>query len=165
MAAESQIRIWRLSNDSVTLDYASVRVHYSPQGERITDRLGLTHRIAPATLRFPTGLTLSVLAEELTGISTAPQPMSVVDWLETRFRQQELLIAYVRGESLCEGGAALTRNLAYACYIEELPSDYFGTLPTVGQGPEAVDLSLLVVGDGTFTDFSLFSSMTLGQRP
>jgi len=165
MGAESQVRIWRLTNDYITLDYASVRVHYSPQGERITDRLGLVHRIAPTLVRYPTGLTLSLLAEELTGQSTAPQPSAVVDWLEAQFREQQLLIVYVRGESLAVGGAEITRNLAYACYVEELPADYFGTLPVVGQGPEAVELSLLVVADGTFTDFGLFSSMTLGQRP
>ena len=75
MAADSKIRLWRASDDYITLSYAQARVHYAEQGERIRDRLGLLHRIVPPVERYPTSLTLSLVAEELTALNNASAPV------------------------------------------------------------------------------------------
>jgi hypothetical protein len=159
MAAESQVRLWAAGPEHATLSYAQVRVHYSEQGERIRDRLGLLHRISPNCMRYPTGLTLSVLAEELTQLNTLGPPRSVLDWLEYHFRAQSELVVFVRGETLSTGGG-LNRLLAYKGRLDELPPHYFGTLPTIGGGPEYLELLLTVHEDGTFTDFDDLGTYT-----
>lgn len=159
MAAESQVRLWAAGPEHVTLSYAQVRVHYSEQGERIRDRLGLLHRITPDCMRYPTGLTLGILAEELTQLSTLGPVRSVLDWLEYHFRAQSELVVFVRGETLSPGGE-LKRYLAYKGRLDELPAEYFGTLPTVGGGPEYVEVLLTVHEDGTFSDFSNLATYT-----
>ena len=160
MAADSQIRIWKTSDDYITLDYAQSRVHYAEQGERIRDRLGLVHRIAPGVARYPIALTLSILAEELTRMnaSGASTPRSVLEWLEYYFRGQAMLVVYLKGETLAMDGSDLTRDLAYKAYIEDLPQEFFGTLPIVGSGPEMVELPMLVTDDGTFSNFDSLES-------
>ena len=158
MATDSTIRVWSLGPDSVTLSYAQLLVHYSPQGELLTDRLGLVHHIRAGCARYPTGLTLRILAEELTLLSDGSQPQSVLAWLEYHFRAQSELVVYARGDTLAEGGAALSRHLAFKGRIIELPAEYFGTLPVVGGGPEYVEMELTVHEDGTFSDFDSLNS-------
>ena len=153
MAADSRVRVWAAGPEHITLSYAQVRVHYAEQGERIRDRLGLLHRISADCMRYPTGLALSLLAEELTGVSTLGPARSLLDWLEYHFRAQSELVVFVSGATLAESGGELTRRLAYKAYIDELPPHYFGTLPTVGGGPECLELALTVHEDGTFADF------------
>jgi len=162
MAADSQIRLWRASNDYITLNYAQARVRYTEQGERIRDRLGLTHRIAPSTERYPTGLTLNLIAEELlsTNNGGAPEPRTVLEWLEHWFQGNAELVVYVKGDALAVGGGALARYLAYKTYIEELPAEYFGTLPVIGTGAEWIEVPMLVSEDGTFSDFDSLGSYT-----
>jgi hypothetical protein len=154
MSADSQVRIWAPGPEHITLSYAQVRVHYSEQGERIRDRLGLLHRISAGCMRYPTGLVLGLLAEELTMRNTLGPVRSVLDWLEYQFRAQSELVVFLLGETLMEGGGDLTRPMAYKAYLDELPPHFFGTLPTVGGGPEYLELTLTVHEDGTFTDFS-----------
>lgn len=153
MAAESEVRLWAAGPEHVTLSYAQVRVHYSEQGERIRDRLGLLHRISPNCLRYPTGLTLSVLAEELTLMNTLGTARTVLEWLEYHFRAQSELVVFVAGESLTPCGE-VTRYLAYKGRLDEFPAHYFGTLPAIGGGPEYVEFLMTVHEDGSFTDFS-----------
>jgi hypothetical protein len=166
MAAESEVRLWAAGPEHITLSYAQVRVHYSEQGERIRDRLGLVHRISPNCMRYPTGLTLSVLSEELTQPSTLGQARSVLEWLEYHFRAQSELVVFVKGEMLTASGA-LNRYLAYKGRLDELPAHYFGTLPVIGGGPEYVELLLTVHEDGTFADFSELGTYlaTVPARP
>ena len=160
MAAESQVRLWAASNDFITLEYAWARVRLNNPGERVTDRLGLLHRIAPGVESYPVGLAVGLAAGELTGVnnSGAPVPRSVLHWLEYYCRKQAQLVVYLRGETLANDGSALTRLLAYVGYIEELPEDYFGTLPAIGDGAESVELSLLVTEDGAFSTFDSLGS-------
>jgi len=153
MSAESKVRLWAAGPEHITLNYAQVRVHYSEQGERIRDRLGLLHRISPNCMRYPTGLTLSVLAEELTQASTFGQVRSVLEWLEYHFRAQSELVVFVKGETLAVGGE-LNRYLAYKARLDELPANYFGSLPVIGGGPEYLEFLMTVHEDGKFTDFS-----------
>jgi len=161
MPADSTIRVWRSSEDYVTLDYAQARLSYSQPGERIRDRLGLIHRIVPQAsyTRYPVRLSLSVLAEELLRDCSAQSSYAcVLDWLTAWFRAQANLAVFVRGDSLAMGGADVSRNLALLCYIEEMPQEYSGTLPVVGGGPEYVEIAFHVYEDGTFTDFNSLSS-------
>jgi hypothetical protein len=153
MAADSRVRVWAAGPEHITLSYAQVRVHYTEQGERIRDRLGLLHRISAGCMRYPTGLTLALLAEELTAGSTLGPARSVLDWLDYHFRAQSELVVFVSGKTLVEGGGDLARSMAYKCYLDELPACFFGTLPIIGVGPEYVELALTVHEDGTFTDF------------
>ena len=97
---------------------------------------------------------------ELTGVnnSGAPVPRSVLHWLEYYCRKQAQLVVYLRGETLADDGSALNRLLAYVGYIDELPEDYFGTLPAIGDGAESVELSLLVTEDGAFSNFDSLGS-------
>jgi len=159
MSIESQVRLWAAGPEHITLSYAQVRVLYSEQGERIRDRLGLLHRISPACMRYPTGLVVSVLAEELTLVNTLGPTRSVLEWLDYHFRAQSELVVFVRGETLSPGGE-LSRRLAYKGRLDELPPFYFGTLPVVGGGPDYVELVLTVHEDGTFTDFSNLATYT-----
>lgn len=159
MPADSQIRLWCAGPDSITLSYAQLLVHYSPQGELLTDRLGLVHHIRPGCARYPTALTLRVLAEELTRMNDgASPPRSVLEWLEYHFRAQSELVVFAEGDTLAEGGAALSRHLAFKARIIELPAEYFGTLPVIGGGPEYVEAQLTVHEDGTFSDFDSLGS-------
>lgn len=154
MAADSRIRVWAAGPEHITLSYAQLRVHYSEQGERIRDRLGLLHRISANCMRYPTGLTLNLLAEELTKMNTLGPARSVLEWLEYQFRAQSELVIFALGATLADNGGELARKLAYKAYIDELPPYCFGTLPAVGGGPEYLELGLTVHEDGIFTDFS-----------
>ena len=153
MATDSTIRVWSLGPDSVTLSYAQLLVHYSPQGELLTDRLGLVHHIRAGCARYPTGLTLRILAEELTLLSDGSQPQSVLAWLEYHFRAQSELVVYIKGDTLADDGGAVARYLAYKARLDELPAEYFGTLPVIGDGPEYIEARLTVHEDGGFSDF------------
>jgi len=160
MAAESEIRLWAASDDYITLCYAWARVRLSNPGERITDRMGLAHRITPNVDSYPIGLTIGLDATELLGMnnSGATTARTVLEWLEYYCRKQAQLAVYLRGETLSTDGSALSRLLAYLGYIEELPEDYFGTLPVIGDGPESVEFSMLIDDDGAFSDFDTLSS-------
>ncbi len=160
MAAESKIRLWQSASDYITLRYAQVRVHYEQSGERVRDRLGQLHAVIYSTTRYPSALTIGVLAEELTGMNAAgaPTPRSVLDWLELMFRAQAELLVYAYGATLGAGGTALQRLLAYRGFIDSLPEEYFGTLPVIGGGPEYVELRLMVTEDGRFSDFDSLGS-------
>jgi hypothetical protein len=160
MEAESLIRLWAASDDFITLSYAWARVHFSNPGERITDRLGLMHRISPGTEGYPVALTIGLEAAELLEMNNAAASVrrTVLEWLEYYCRKQAELVVYLRGETLSVDGSPLSRLLAYTAYIEELPEDYFGTLPVIGGGPESVDLSLLITEDGTFGSFDTLAS-------
>jgi hypothetical protein len=160
MAAESSVRIWQSVSDHITLDYATVRVHYEPAGERVRDRRGLLHAILPAGARYPSALTIGVLAEELTGLNCAgaSSPYCVLEWLERMFRNQASLLVFVRGETLATDGSAITRNLAYLGFLDSLPEEYSGTLPIIGGGPEYVELRFHVTQDGRFTNFNSLGS-------
>jgi hypothetical protein len=166
MTAESQVRLWAAGPEHITLNYAQVLVHYAEQGERIRDRLGLLHRISPSCMRYPTGLTLSILSEEMTLLNTLGPSRSVLDWLEYHFRAQSELVLFVRGETLSPGGA-INRYLAYKVFLEELPPHYFGTLPAIGNGPEYVEIALTVHEDGSFSDFNDLATYlaTVPARP
>jgi hypothetical protein len=155
MSAQSQLRLWRDAGDYLTFDYACAQPRYSPQGERIRDRLGRMHRIAPDAARFPTGLSLQLIPEELTRLNNAgadPRQHAIA-WLEQAFRQQERLSVFVLGQTVSESNSAISRMLAFQGYIDELPPGGFGTLPSVGQSEEQLELGLLVTADGAFTDF------------
>lgn len=160
MANTAQIRIWQSTTDYITLDYAAAQVGYSPQGERIRDRLGLLHRIIPNAVRYPTALVLTLIPEELSKLnnSGATTRRSVVDWLEYFFRYQVELLLYSSAETLDDEGNALTRNLAYKCFIERLPESHFASLATLDNPQELLELELLVTEDGTFSDFDTFAS-------
>lgn len=160
MGADSQIRLWQASNDYITLSYASAAVHYQRQGEQITDRLGLVHRVQPPIDNYPVALVISVLAEELTmaNNANAPTRRSVLEWLEYYFRKKAELVVYLHGATLMEGGGDLNRMLAYKAYIDELPADYFGSLPRIGNGPEMAEIWMHITEDGVFTDFGSLSS-------
>jgi len=151
-----KIRIWQSSTDYITLSYATVQVGYSPQGERIRDRLGLVHRISPSTRRYPTGLILTLIPEELTLLnnSAAATRRTVLEWLEHFFRVQAELVVYSAAATVAAEGEALTRNLAWRCFIESLPGAYFGSLAQLEAAQLPLELELLVTEDGTFTDFS-----------
>lgn len=167
MAAGSQIRIWQSSTDHITFDYAQLRVHYSEQGERIRDRLGLIHRISPSVNRYPTGLTLSILAEELTRINAAGAGTrrNALDWLEVMYTNHAQLTLYAKGDTLDDEGQALSRWLYYTGWIDGLPPEYFGTLPKVGDGPEYAEFAFTVVDDGTFSNFESLAGATPSGRP
>lgn len=159
MAADSRIRLWSAGPDSITLSYAQLMVHYSPQGERLTDRLGLLHRIRANCARYPTGLSLRLLAEELTRMNDGASPArSVVEWLDYHFRAQSELVVYVQGDTLAVDGTGIARHLAYRGRIDELPGEYFGTLPVIGGSLEYVTAELSVHEDGTFSDFDSLGS-------
>lgn len=166
MSASSQIRLWRNAADYITFDYACAQPRYSPQGERIRDRLGFMHRIVPDCARFPAGLSLELIPEELTRQNNAgANPVQpAIAWLEQAFRQQELLCVFVLGQTVAEGGMAISRQLAFKGYIDELPSAGFGTLPNVGLGTDQIELSLLVTADGVFTEFDDMESAEYTTR-
>jgi hypothetical protein len=156
MTDNHRIRIWQSSTDYITLSYATVQVGYSPQGERIRDRLGLVHRIAPSTRRYPTGLALTLIPEELTlkNNAGAATRRTVLEWLEHFFRAQAELVVYSAAATLDAEGEVLTRNLAWRCFIESLPERCFGSLAQFETAALPLELELLVTEDGTFTDFS-----------
>jgi len=154
MTVDSRIRIHTIGPDSITLDFAQLRVHYVEQGERIRDRLGLVHRIIPNMPRYPIQLTIRLVPEELTRMNDYPvRAKTVLEFFDKYFRQQSEVVIFSLGVTLAEGGSTLTRNLAYKGYIDELPLEYFGTLPVVGGGPEQVEVGFSVHEDGTFSDF------------
>ena len=155
MASTSQIRIWQSATDYITLDFATAQVRYSQQGERIRDRVGLVHRIAPSTVRYPTGLVLALVPEELSKLNNAAAATrrTVLEWLEVFFRTQAELVLYSSAETLDDEGNALTRNLAYKCFIENLPDSHFASLATLDSPTELLELELLVTEDGTFSNF------------
>jgi hypothetical protein len=166
MSALSQLRLWRDANDYLTFDYACAQPRYSPQGERLRDRLGLLHRIAPDAARCPTGLSLLLIPEELTRLSNAgadPRQHAIA-WLEQAFCRQEPLSVFVLGQTVSESNSAISRLLAFQGYIDELPGAGFGTLPSVGQSEEQLELSLLITADGTFTDFDDLDSAEYSER-
>jgi len=159
MTVDSRIRIHTIGPDSITLDYAQLQVHYAEQGERIRDRLGLVHRIIPNILRYPTQLTIRLVAEELTRMNDYPvRAKTVLEFFDKYFREQSGVMVFSLGATLAEGGGALNRNLAYKGYIDWLPQEYFGTLPVVGGGPEQVEVGLSVHEDGSFSDFDNLGS-------
>jgi hypothetical protein len=166
MAGVSQIRFFTIGQDRLTLTYAYAQPHYAPLGERITDRRGLTHRITPGVVRYPVGLTIGLHAAELARLSDGvPTPRPAVAWLEYYFRAQAEQIVFINAAGVDSGGGALSRNLAYTGYIEELPGQYFGTLPGAGPGPDYVELELWVGTDGTFSDFDNPGSMVAFTPP
>ena len=166
MAAQSQLRLWRNAGDYLTFDYASAQPRYAPQGERIRDRLGLMHRIAPGCARFPTGLCLELIPEELTRLNNAgANPVQhAIAWLEQAFRQQELLCVFVFGQTVSEANSAISRKLAFLGYIDELPLGGFGTLPGVGVSDESAEISILITADGVFTSFDDLESAEYSPR-
>ena len=167
MTVDSRIRLWRAANDYITLDYARATVSYLEQGERIRDRLGLLHRIVPAAERYPAVLGIALLPEELTRLNNpqAPTRRNLIEWLELWFQVHAELVVYVRGETLDDEGGALTRQLAYKAVLDELPREYFVTLPVIAGGPEYAELSLTITEDGSFSDFDALGSYTPRVRP
>lgn len=166
MAAQSCIRLWRNAGDYLTFDYAAADPRFSPQGERITDRLGRVHRIAPGTPRQPTSLVLTLLPEELTRLNNAganPRQHAIA-WLEQAFCQQERLDVFVLGQSVSDGNSAIAKRLCFQGYLDELPGAGFGTLPSVMHNDEQLECLLLVHADGTFTDFDSLASATYAAR-
>jgi hypothetical protein len=156
MAVDSQIRIWQSINEYLTFSYAQVSVHYPRGGEAITDVNGVEHTVSPSAARYPSRLTIAVLAEELTVLNNdgASERLDALAWLEKMYRLQAELIVYALGQTLAVGGTQLNRLLAYKGKLSRLPAEYFGTLPVVGSGPGYAELELAVSEDGTFTDFS-----------
>lgn len=157
---ESCIRLWATTDDYITLDYAGAQVYYEPSGERIADRNGLVHRIAPGAERYPVWLTLSLLPEELLARNSesATVQRSVLEWLEMCLRGSSLITAFVAGETLLPDGATtLTRNTAYRGYIEEI-SGGLASLPGGAAHGEPVLLRLLITEDGSFSDFDALAS-------
>jgi len=161
MAVDSRIRIHTVGPDSITLDFAQLSVHYGVQGERIRDRWGLIHRIALNEPRYPSGLTIRLVAEELTRMNDYPvRAKTVLEFFDKHLREQTEVVLFCRGVTLAEGGSELERNLAYRAHIDELSPEYFGTLPVVGDGPEYVEVTLTVHEDGAFSDFDNLGSYT-----
>jgi hypothetical protein len=148
------VRLFRTADDYLTLNYAQAAPRYGPQGERLRDRLGLVHRIAPSAPRCPVALSLTLIPEELVQLNNeaAPERQSALEWLEQAFREQEPLTLFVLTETLAAEGAALSRLLAYQGYLDELPPEW-GALPLALSMPESIELSFVIIADGTFTDF------------
>jgi hypothetical protein len=166
MAAQSSVRLWRSASDYLTLEYAAVMPRYSAQGERLVDRLGRVHRIAPGTPRQPTSLTLALIPEELTRLNNAgasPRQHAIA-WLEQAFCQQERLELFVLGQSISHGNSAIARLLCYQGYIDELPGMGFGTLPSVMSADEQLELVLTIMADGAFSDFERLNSAEYTAR-
>lgn len=166
MAAQSQLRLWRNASDYLTFDYACAQPRYSPQGERIRDRLGFMHRIAPVCARFPTSLSVELIPEELTRLNQpgAMPAQHAIAWLEQAYRQQELLCIFVLGQTVSEASSAISRKLAFQGYIDELPPAGFGTLPGIGASEEYVELGMLLTADGVYTDFDDLESAEYWMR-
>lgn len=172
----SSIRLWATPDDYLTLEYASAQAYYEPFGERIADRSGLVHRLAPGSARYPVWLTLSLLPEELCGRNSASAPVarSVIEWLELCLRGSALITVFVRGETLLPDGATpLVRNIAYRGYIEEMSSGLASLPGSAGGGSggagsaafatgasagEPLLLRLLITEDGTFSDYDALAS-------
>ena len=167
MATESRIRLFAPGPEQITLKYAQARVKYGEQGERIYDRQGLLHRISSGCARYPTELAISLLPEELTALSSGGTVRTVLAWLEYHFRAQSELVVYIKGDTLADDGGAVARYLAYKARLDELPAEYFGTLPVIGDGPEYIEVRLTVHEDGEFSDFDDLGSYTpyLPARP
>ncbi len=166
MAAQSSIRLWRNASDYLTFDYASAAPHYSAQGERLVDRLGRVHRIAPATPRQPTSVTLSLIPEELTRLNNAgasPRQHAIA-WLEQAFCEQECLELFILGQSISESNSAIARRLCFKGYLDELPGAGFGTLPAVHSSEEQLEAVMTVIADGAFSDFEALASAEYGPR-
>jgi hypothetical protein len=158
MSVESRIRIWLSSIDYITLDYAQARLSYSQSGERIRDRNGLLHRVAPPGARYPVRLTLRLLAEELlTQCSAGSAYTCVLDWLTTCFRVQAQLVLYMQDASLGSGGSQISRQIACAGYIDTMCEDFSASLSSNGSS-EYVELEFHVYADGTFSSFDTLSS-------
>ncbi len=179
---ESRIRIWKDSADYLDLDYALLRVHYGQSGERIMDRRGLLHRVAPAGFRYPAALSLALLPEELTRLNApGASQRCALDWLEDCFRAQRELVLFCDGQSRVsrsdswgsngtEAGPStpattvLRRQQAFRCYIDELPPELPGSLAGLSSsGPGAgsgglLELGLSVSEDGFFGNFALLAS-------
>lgn len=187
---ESRVRLWKDSADYLDLDYALLRVHYGQSGERIMDRRGLLHRIAPEGFRYPCALTLSLLPEELSRLN-APGAVqrSALDWLEDCFRAQRELVLYCEGLStasrvdswgagsidagpMTPAPTALARRQAYRCYLDELPPELPGSLAGLSgigigaaTGSSLLDLGLTVTEDGSFGSFGLLTSYSAFSPP
>lgn len=162
----SRVRLFTGADDHLTFDFATAQPGYSAQGERVTDRLGLVHRIAPAVVRHPTALSLALVPEELTRLAcaTAVPRLCAVDWLERAFTQQQRLAVFVLGATLAADGSAIARRLAYQGYLEELPGAGFGTLPGWLETAESAELRLLITAAGGFTDFDDMASASYLER-
>jgi hypothetical protein len=187
MSADFRIRLWLTNNDHLTLDYATLRAHYAESGERILDRRGLLHRIAPPGHRYPVALSLALLPEELTRLSasTAPVQRSALEWLDLHFRAQSELLLYCSGAGYTSRqeswgldaaenslpAPALSRNLAYRVFIDSLPPEVGGSLGQIltaasGLGNDGLlELGLHVSEDGLFTDFDSLSSYSAFDPP
>lgn len=166
MATTSKLRLWRNTTDYLTFDYACAQTRYSPQGERIRDRLGFIHRIVPDCDRFPTGLSLVLLPEELTLLNNAganPRQHAIA-WLEQAFRCQEPLCVFILGLTVSVSNTAISRKLAFQGYIDELAPEGFGTLPNIGTGADQIELSVQIIADGEFTDFEDLESAEYEPR-
>jgi hypothetical protein len=166
MGALSRIRLWRSGTDYLTFDYAAARPRFATQGERIVDRLGRVHRIAPPAPRVPTGLAVTLLPEELTRLNCAQASVRqhAVAWLEQAFCQQEGLDIFVWGQSISDANSAIARQLCYRGYLETLPLSGFGSLPGSGGGDEPAELELTIIADGTFSDFEVLASAQYSAR-
>ena len=164
MAARSLVRLWRGPSDYVALEYAKAEIGYAACGERILDRRGVVHRLTPSVPRYPVRLGISFPEEALLDCSTSAPVLSVLEWLEARHAAQEELAVFVLGETLRTDGQPCLRQLAYLCFIEELPEECFGTLPPAGAGPGELRLECLVIAHGTFADFDILASTSLIPR-
>ncbi|MCC7477041.1 hypothetical protein IT575_01165 [bacterium] len=185
---ESRIRIWQDSADWLDLDYALLGVSYAPSGERILDRRGLLHRIAPPGCRYPVSLRLALLPEELGRLSSpGGNPRSALEWLEESFRFQRELLLYseqlssasryeswgskaIEAGPATPAGAAIQRRLAFRCYIDELPPELAGgpgyltpLAPASASG--LLELGLSVHEDGSFSSFNLLSGYSPFSPP
>ena len=118
-------------------------------------------------MRYPTALVLTLIPEELSKLnnSGATTRRSVVDWLEYFFRYQVELTLYSSAETLDDEGGALTRNLAYKCYIERLPESHFASLTTLDSPSQLLEVELLVTEDGTSSDFDSLASYRAYSPP
>lgn len=164
MPAQSLVRLWRGPSDYVTFSFAKAEVGYAPCGERIRDRRGVVHRLTPSVSRFPVRLGISFPEEVLLDCSTSTPALSVLEWLEARYAAQEELAVFVLGETLRTDGQPCLRQLAYLCFLEELPEECFGTLPPAGAGTSELRLECLVIAHGTFADFNVLASTSFIPR-
>jgi hypothetical protein len=152
-----RIRIWQSGASRVDFACPLLRAHYVPCGERISDRSGAVHRIAPPGLRSPHALTLGVLPQELAQSAVSPLEggESVLAWLERILRNQAQLVLFCDGAGVMPGpdsaGLPLVRRLGWRCVLDTPPADGFALLP--GLDEERMELGFSVSETGSFTNF------------
>lgn len=148
--------------------WAKLSVAWNKPQYMIGDRLGLQHRIMPASasakLRYALSLQVKLLGNDI--LATAVDGLSLPEVLDTWVMDADTEFIILHGEDQVNNdGGAVSIKRAYKCKLDELPPDLLGTLSSINGEDISAVLPFTCHSDGAFSNINNPAGASYRTRP